>query len=131
VWANLDIDTIDIGNSLFKPLEPVAPFIHYLKFEREMQAEWFYYGEVDDIRYFVNAKEIYIVPTDGLTACIGNTEEHYYPCGERNVFHVDPTNSERIFRGEDGEGEINDLHNKWCRENEEFEAPYPGWIVHI
>lgn len=75
-----------------------------------MQAEWFYYEEVDDVQDFVNAKEIYIVPSDGLGSCAGATEEHFWPCGEENVFYIDPENSERIFRGGEGESEIDRLY---------------------
>jgi hypothetical protein len=110
VWVNFDIDIIDIGKSLFKDFKPVAPFILRLKFEREMHSEWFYYDEVDDVQDFVNTTEIYIVPSDGLSACIGATEEHYWPCGEDNVFYIDPDNSERVFRGGAGESEIDSLY---------------------
>ena len=109
IWANLEIDTIDIGMSFFERYEKVAKSIRYLKFAREMQAEWFYYGEVNDVQDFVNAKEIWIVPLDGLGCCVNATEEHYWPCGEENVYYIDPENPERVFRGPDGEGEIDDL----------------------
>jgi len=110
VWANLEIDTIDIGKSLFRHFEKVAESIRYLKFSCEMQAEWFYYGGVQDVQNFVNAKEIWIVPLDGLGCCVGATEEHYWPCGEKNVYYIDPENPERVFRGPDGEWEIADLY---------------------
>ncbi|KAF2710053.1 hypothetical protein K504DRAFT_490270 [Pleomassaria siparia CBS 279.74] len=106
VWAHLDIDIIDIGRSLFEVFRPVAQLVHRLKFEREMQSEWFYYDEVDDVQDFINTKEIYIVPSDGLSTWVGATEEHYWPCGDDNVFYIDPDDSERVFRGGDGEGEI-------------------------
>ncbi|KAJ4295647.1 hypothetical protein N0V90_007660 [Kalmusia sp. IMI 367209] len=110
VWANLDIDIPDIGRSLFEVFKPVAQFISRLKFKCEMQSEWFYYVEVNDVQDFVNTKEIYIVPSDGLSACVGATEEHYWPCGEENVFYVNPDNSERVFRGSEGEIEIDRLY---------------------
>jgi hypothetical protein len=110
VWANLDIDLINIGNSLFDDFQPVAKLFLRLKFEKEMQSESFYHGEVEGVRHFVNAKEIHIVVLDGLFACVGATEEHYWPCGEENVFYIDPDNRERVFRGPDGEDEIDTLY---------------------
>lgn len=104
------MDIVDIGTSLLKHYKPVAHLIHRLKIEREMKSEWFYYSEIFDVEDFVNLKEIYIVPSDGLSACVGATEEHYWPCGEENVFYIDPTNNERVFRGGEGEGEIDMLY---------------------
>ena len=109
IWADLEINTVDIGKSLFRSFEKVAESIRYLKFSVEMQAEWFYYGGVTDVKNFINAKEIWIVPLDGLGCCVGATEEHYWPCGEENVYYIDPENPKRVFRGPDGEGEIDDL----------------------
>ncbi|KAJ5046856.1 hypothetical protein J3E74DRAFT_466785 [Bipolaris maydis] len=103
VWVDFVIDTIDIGESMFDSFKPVAPSIQRLRFAREMQAEWFYYDEVEGVRHFVNAREIWIVPLDGLSSCVGATEEHYWPCGQENVFFIDPDNPQRVFRGPDGE----------------------------
>lgn len=110
VWVNFDIDTIDIAKSAFTAFEPVAKFIQLLRFEREMQSEYFYYDEVKDVQDFVNVKEIHILPLDGLRACVGATEEHLWPCGEENVFYIDPHDSTRVFRGGDGEDEIVELY---------------------
>ena len=110
VWVDFAIDTIDIGESMFDNFKLVAPFIQRLRFAREMQAEWFYYAEVEDVKYFVNTREIWIVPLDGLFSCVGATEDHYWPCGEDNVFFIDPANHERVFRGPDGEDEIDTMY---------------------
>lgn len=110
VWVNLGMDTIDIGESMFESFKPVAPLIHRLKFAREMQSELFYHSEVREVQDFVNAKEIWIVPLDGLNSCVGATEEHYWPCGKNNVFYIDPDNPERVFVGSDGEDEIDTLY---------------------
>ncbi|CAN9084773.1 unnamed protein product [Alternaria alternata] len=104
------MDTIDIGESMFESFKPVAPLIHRLKFAREMQSEFFYHSEVREVQDFVNAKEIWIVPLDGLGCCVGAGEEHYWPCGPENLFYIDPENLERIFRGWDGEVEIDALY---------------------
>ena len=95
---------------MFDNFKLVAPFIQRLRFAREMQAEWFYYAEVEDVKYFVNTREIWIVPLDGLFSCVGATEDHYWPCGEDNVFFIDPANHERVFRGPDGEDEIDTMY---------------------
>ncbi|KAH6625881.1 hypothetical protein C7974DRAFT_209240 [Boeremia exigua] len=110
VWVDFAIDTIDIGTSTFDSFKPVAPLIQLLRFKREMQGDWFYYQEVDDVRHFVNAREIWIVPLDGLWACVGATETHYWPCGKENVFFLDPLNYERMFIGPNGEDEIDRLY---------------------
>ncbi|KAH6859129.1 hypothetical protein BKA58DRAFT_444296 [Alternaria rosae] len=110
VWADLNIDTIDIGDTYFERYEKVAKSIRYLKFAREMQSEYFYHSETHDISHFVNAKEIWIVPLDGLGCCVGAGEEHYWPCGPENLFYIDPENPERVFRGWDGEVEIDALY---------------------
>lgn len=110
VWVDFAIDTIDIGRSMFVSFKPVAPSIQRLMITREMQSDWFYYSEVEGVRDFVNAREIWIVPLDGLFSCVGATEDHYWPCGEDNVFFIDPDNRERVFRGPDGEDEIDTLY---------------------
>jgi hypothetical protein len=110
VWANLNIDTIDIGETNFERYKKVAKSIRYLKFAREMQSESFYHFETHGISYFANVKEIWILPLDGLGCCVGAGEEHYWPCGPENLFYIDPENLERIFRGCDGEVEIDALY---------------------
>lgn len=115
VWVDLAIDTIDIGESMFDSFKPVAPSIQLLKFAREMQAEWFYHNEVEGVKYFVNTREIWIIPLDGLSSCIGATEEHYWPCGKDSVFFVDPDNRERVFRGPDREDDIDTLYGSTLR----------------
>lgn len=110
VWVDFATDTIDIGESMFDSFKPVASSIQHLRFAREMQAEWFYHTEVEDVKYFVNAKEIWVVPLDGLFSCVGATEEHYWPCGDESVFFIDPDNRERVFRGPDGEDEIDTMY---------------------
>lgn len=110
VWVDFDIDTIDIGESMFDSSKVIAPSIQRLKFAREMQAEWFYYTEVEDVKYFVNARETWIVPLHGLFSCVEATEEHYWPCGQDSVFFIDPDDRERVFRGPDEEDEIDTMY---------------------
>lgn len=97
IWVNLDIDLISIGTSMFEDYKQVAPLIQRLKFERENSAEWFYYSEVHSLRLFVNVKEIYVVCADGMRAWHEATEEHYWPCGEENVFMIDPDNGQMML----------------------------------
>ena len=113
VWANLDIDTIDIGEGSFDRYEKVAKSIRYLKFAREMHSDYLYWSEFRGISHFVNAKEIWIMPLDGLDCCVGVGEAHYWPCGQENLFYIDPENAERVFRGPDGEEEIYALYEPY------------------
>lgn len=98
VWVNLEIDMVSIGTSLFANYKPVAPVIQRLKFERENSSEFFYHSEVQELRDFVNVKEIHVVCADGMRAWHLATEEHYWPCGEENVFMIDPHDG-RMMRG--------------------------------
>jgi hypothetical protein len=77
LWVDFAIDTIDIGESTFDSFKLVAPSIQCLSFAREMQAEWFYYTKVDNVKYFVNAREMWVVPLDSLFSYVGATEEPY------------------------------------------------------
>ncbi|KAF2730199.1 hypothetical protein EJ04DRAFT_586655 [Polyplosphaeria fusca] len=101
VWANLDIDIIDVGECYFEDIQPIAPLIRRLRFKREISSEFFCHSEVNDLRAFENVEEIYIVCADGLYAWVGALEEHHWPCGEENVCFIDP-NDGRIFRGPEG-----------------------------
>lgn len=133
IWANLEIDTIDIGKSCFESFGKVAKSIRYLMFERELQTESWFHFEGHKVGNFPDVKEVWIVPTDGLIGCIDELDYpgHWYPCGKENVFYVDPLNSERVFRGEQGEEEIYELREKWLNDNEGFKAPYESWIMPI
>lgn len=110
VWANLDIDTIDVGEIRFDLYEEVAKSIRYLKFSIDMES-FRYHSR--GFRNFVNVKAIWIVPDYGLIHCVGATEKHYWPCGKENVYFVDPRNPERVFRGPDGEKEIYALYGPY------------------
>lgn len=109
MWANLETDIIDIGESSFREVVRVAPQINRLKFEREVSQECVYYWELEELRAFVNVKEIHIVCADGLLAWLGAFEEHYWPCGVENVYLIDPDDESRVFRGPDGLGKIAEM----------------------
>ncbi|PVH94049.1 hypothetical protein DM02DRAFT_721470 [Periconia macrospinosa] len=109
VWVNLEIDIIDIGEALFEDYQSIAHFFRRLKFTREESNEVYYHWEVHDLRMFVNVKEMYVVCADGLDAWIGALEEHYWPCGDENVFFIDPKDDNRVFRGNEGLDQIADM----------------------
>ena len=98
VWLNLEIDMTSIGTTLFTNYKLVAPIIQRLKFERENSSEFFYHLEVQELRDFVNVKEIHVVCADGMQAWHLAMEEHYWPCGEESVFMIDPDDG-RMMRG--------------------------------
>jgi hypothetical protein len=63
-------------------------------------------------------EEIHIVCQDGLFSWIGALEEHYWPCGEENVFFIDPDDEDRVFRGDEGLDTIADLCEQLVEEND-------------
>lgn len=98
VWLNLDIDMLSIGTTPFAAYKPVAPMIQRLKFERENGDEGFYHFEVRELHDFVNVKEIHVVCANGMGLWYGALEDDYWPCGEENVFMIDPIDG-RMMRG--------------------------------
>lgn len=106
---NFDIDIIDIGASYLGYYKPVSEYIQRLRLKREESAEAWYHWEVRELLEFPNLKEIYVVCADGLFSWIGALEEHTWPCGEENVFFIDPEDEDRFFRGNKGLDEIADL----------------------
>lgn len=102
MWANLETDIIDIGDSPFREFNNVAPNIRRLRFERELSQEYFYHSEIQELRMFVNVQEIHVVCADGLLAWLAVFEEHYWPCDVENVFLIDPDDMSRVFRGLEG-----------------------------
>lgn len=105
VWANLDIDTIDIGESHFQDVKPVAESIRRLRIQRDMgtgfKGEYFYEQEARELGQFVNMEELYIVAGDGLF----KWEHVWYDnicgwvCGFDNVFFIDPEDDWKTYRG--------------------------------
>ena len=74
VWANLDIDIIDIRKSHFRDFKPVAHLIRRLKFERDLHASrrnYFYY-EIKYLCDFVDVEEFHIVGANGSTTSAEN-----------------------------------------------------------
>ncbi|KAF1974174.1 hypothetical protein BU23DRAFT_379938, partial [Bimuria novae-zelandiae CBS 107.79] len=92
VWTNLDLDIISIGNGWYCDIyEPIAPLIQRLQFEGEISSSPFYFSCIKRLlRLFVNAREIYVICKDVLSAWYGALEDHYWPCGEENVWMIDP-----------------------------------------
>ncbi|PVI08684.1 hypothetical protein DM02DRAFT_637374 [Periconia macrospinosa] len=111
VWVNTEIDIIDIGEFPFQCFQSIAHLIRRLKFTRKESDEIFFHWEVEDVRLFVNVKEIHIVCADGLAAWVDALEYHYWPCGDDNVFFIDPDNSDRVFRGNKGLDTIADMYD--------------------
>ncbi len=87
---------VSIGRSTFTAFRLVAPLIARLRFERENSDEVFYHWGVEELRNFVNIKEIHVVCADGLRAWHGASEEHYWPCGKENLFFISPDDGRLI-----------------------------------
>jgi hypothetical protein len=86
-----------------------------------MSSEFFYHSEVRELHRFVNVMEIYVVCADGLYSWLGALEEHYWPCGEENVFFIDPDDGEQVFRGPEGLDKIADMEEQELQERELYE----------
>ncbi len=122
VWANLEMDMISIGTTLFDEYEPVAPLIRRLKFEREHSDDFFFYREVHRLRDFLKVREVHVVCADGLRSWHLATEEHYWPCGKQNVFMIDPDDG-RMMRGIE-------MDEMFDRELEEYENEHLAyWLL--
>ncbi|OAL44476.1 hypothetical protein IQ07DRAFT_241482 [Pyrenochaeta sp. DS3sAY3a] len=101
IWLNQEIDVLDISEEALERFRPFAAMIHRLRMERPYY-HFFYDWEGDELEYFVNLKEIHIVCQDGLRAWRDALEDHQWPCGEENVFFIDPVENDRIYRGSEG-----------------------------
>lgn len=55
---------------------------------------------------------------DGLFAWLDALEEHYWPCGNDNVFFIDPDDGEQTFRGPEGQNRIGEMYEQWNQEEE-------------
>lgn len=88
---------ISIGTTRFSAFKGVAASIKRLWFERENIEEYFNRWESKDLKLFSSVREIHVVCADGLDAWWGATKDHYWPCGEKNVWFIDP--EEDNFKG--------------------------------
>ncbi|KAF9871970.1 hypothetical protein CkaCkLH20_10602 [Colletotrichum karsti] len=96
LWLNFNIDMVSIGPTGFADLITIAPRIKRLKFDRMNSDEGFYHFEVHELRNFVNLEEVHVVCSDGLQAWWGAAEDHYWPCGQQNLFFIDPENGQMV-----------------------------------
>ncbi|KAJ2998177.1 hypothetical protein NUW58_g414 [Xylaria curta] len=90
IWTRFEVDTIHIGASTLSDFTSVAPLIQRLKFEAENSDENFLQHESRALSNFVNAKEIYVVCSDGLRAWHHTSEDCHWACGKDNLFFIDP-----------------------------------------
>ncbi|KAF2119738.1 hypothetical protein BDV96DRAFT_352009 [Lophiotrema nucula] len=125
IWVNMDIDLISIGKTSFKSYKTVAPMIHRLKFEGENSNDLYYHFSMKELRAFVNVKEIHVVCADGMSAWYGALEDHHWPCGEENVFMIDPTDG-RMMRGMDMDEMFHqEFKENWAREGYDYDTGEP------
>jgi hypothetical protein len=90
-WINLDIDTVDIGETYFSFFEPVAHLIKRLRFTRDVTEEYWYHTESRELRIFTNLIEIQVAveSSDFMVRWHGASIEYFWPCGEENVVVVE------------------------------------------
>ena len=100
VRLNLDMDMVDIGTSEFRYFEHIASDIKWFRFERENGDESFYHIESQELRNFINAKEIHVVCADGFWMWGGviNDRTYPWPCTDEKLVFIDPTDG-RVARG--------------------------------
>lgn len=118
---NHDVDTIDIGESLFRYYKPIAHTFRRLKFEREESYEGYYQWESRELANFSKVTEMHVVCADGLYGWLNALEEHYWPCGVDNVFLIDPDDETRVFRGMQGVLALTDMMEREMQERELLE----------
>ncbi|KFY86697.1 hypothetical protein V500_07465 [Pseudogymnoascus sp. VKM F-4518 (FW-2643)] len=88
VWLNFDIDIVSIGVDDLKYYKQVAPMIERLKLERDNEEYWCY-CESEEMRNFVNVKEIHVVCHQGFETWGGATERYSWPCALENILFID------------------------------------------
>ena len=97
VWVNLDIDIICIGTVYTTYYKPVAPLIQRLQLE-SIEAIFIDHWRDSELHDFVNLKEMYLNCADGMWTWYGQMKDIHWPCGEENVFMIDPDDG-RMIRG--------------------------------
>ncbi|KAF2731229.1 hypothetical protein EJ04DRAFT_499107 [Polyplosphaeria fusca] len=101
VWANLEIDMINIGDTRIRHLERVAPTIRRLKAEREARPLFDGNWVETLLSSFVNAQEIHAVYIDS-NRWRGSWSRDFHgivsSCDEKHVFIMTIEDGERIFR---------------------------------
>ena len=120
VWLNLDIDFISIGETATCYFKPVMPLVRRLKLEREYTEYWSY-TDVRDLRGFVNVKEIHLVVAEGMWAWHQVWDADRWPCGNENVWIIDPDDDRTIRAVE--------MTKIFDQEQEKWEADSQGYEV--
>lgn len=106
IWANLEVDIINIGWTEYTAFEEIATSIRKLQFERDPSCEHWYQWEYNEMRLFSNAKEIYAVCAYGdVWHWLEAFKWRYWPCGIGNVHFIDPTDG-HVYKGEEGLGDM-------------------------
>lgn len=118
VWLNFDVDMVSIGSETdLREFRAVAHQVRRLRLERDLDNEYFAYGESRLIGgLFVHLAEIHLVCRGwGMRSGYKTYEDIGFPCGPENVYFVD---------GEERGGKMMssvDLDAMIDREAEEFD----------
>lgn len=108
VWLNFDIDIVSIGDDDLTHYKQVAPMIERLKFERDNEEYWCY-CESEEMRNFVNVKEIHVVCHNGFDNWGGALERYTWPCAPENIFFIDEEEG-LVIKGTEFEKTL----HEWC-----------------
>jgi hypothetical protein len=94
VWLNLDIDFGSIGKTRLECFGSVAPTIKRLQLARDGSEEHWERWEIDKLRQFIEVEEIHVISESGWLGDWYGASEHYWPCGNENVFITNPEDGE-------------------------------------
>ena len=113
VWINFDTDVICVGTSWFSDYEAVAPKVQRLTFwgKNPHRDACFYPLELE---IFFNVRKIYVVSDVDLWEWDNTVDEYTWPCGNENVFFIDPED-DRMIRARD-------MHRIFDKKIAEFKA---------
>lgn len=103
IYLHWEMDTISIGTCLLACFETIAPLIKTLKFERDMDNEWWERFESQKLPSFENVETIHVMVSSGQNVewWHGTSEDIPWPCGPENVFITDEQRTMRLTDVED------------------------------
>jgi hypothetical protein len=135
VWVNFEIDIIYIGNgNHLGDYIAVAPQVQRLRFKAEFSDEVFSRSSMNYLQHFTSVKEIFVVCMDGMNAWWGaleESQEHLWPCGEENVWLINPENG-IMMRGSENDAICEQhMRDQWFEMGDDYETGLPLILVRL
>jgi hypothetical protein len=118
VYLNWEMDTVSIGTCLLVCFETIAPLIKSLKFERDMDDEWWDRFESQKLPSFENVEMMHVMVSPGQNVewWHGTSEDIPWPCGPENVFITDEQRTMRLT-------DVEDMCDRECERKERQRDP--------